>query len=226
MANPEHVARLKKGVWEWNGWYEEQARSIFGSERPDLAGAELNGLDLEQVKLPGADLTSADLRYTCLDYADLEQACLLDIELENAILNRANLSYADLRGARLVSASILGANLRGCNLRGVNLTSATVGYTILSDVDLTGVDGLTTVNHYAPSSIDIDTIIRSKGQIPEIFLRGCGVPEPFIVQMKTLVGAMDPIQFYSVFISYSSHDQEFAERSTMTCKPRVCGAGL
>jgi len=43
-------------------------------------------------------------------------------------------------------------------------------------------------------------------------LRGAGVPEPFIVQMKALVGAMAPIQFYSCFISYSSADQEFAER--------------
>jgi hypothetical protein len=38
------------------------------------------------------------------------------------------------------------------------------------------------------------------------------VPELFIVQMKALVGAMAPIQFYSCFISYSSADKEFAER--------------
>jgi hypothetical protein len=43
-------------------------------------------------------------------------------------------------------------------------------------------------------------------------MRGCGVPEPFIVQMKALIGAMSPIQFYSCFISYSSHDRAFAER--------------
>lgn len=30
--------------------------------------------------------------------------------------------------------------------------------------------------------------------------------------MKTLVAAMSPIEFYSCFISYSSKDQEFAER--------------
>src|SRR5215470_13770134 len=30
--------------------------------------------------------------------------------------------------------------------------------------------------------------------------------------MKALVGAMEPIQFYSCFISYSSKDHEFAER--------------
>jgi hypothetical protein len=46
----------------------------------------------------------------------------------------------------------------------------------------------------------------------QIFLRNAGVPEPFIVQMKALVGAMEPIQFYSSFISYSTKDQDFADR--------------
>jgi hypothetical protein len=43
-----------------------------------------------------------------------------------------------------------------------------------------------------------------------VFLRGAGVPEPFIVQMKALVAAMDLIQFYSCFISYSHADKPFA----------------
>ena len=38
------------------------------------------------------------------------------------------------------------------------------------------------------------------------------MPEPFVVQTKALVAAMEPIQFYSCFLSYSSKDQEFAER--------------
>src|SRR5262245_15514287 len=36
------------------------------------------------------------------------------------------------------------------------------------------------------------------------------VPQPFIVQMKALVAAMEPIQFYSCFISYSHDDKPFA----------------
>jgi hypothetical protein len=68
------------------------------------------------------------------------------------------------------------------------------------------------VRHVGPCTIGIDTVYKSKGQIPEIFLRGAGVPEPFIVQMKALVEAMSPIQPYSCFISYSFADQAFAER--------------
>ena len=69
-----------------------------------------------------------------------------------------------------------------------------------------------TIPHSGPSSIGIDTVYRSGGNIPEVFLREAGVPEPFIVHMKSLVAAMSPIEFYSCFISYSSKDQEFAER--------------
>ena len=72
--------------------------------------------------------------------------------------------------------------------------------------------GVELCEHLSPSAIGIDTIYRAIGQIPEQFLRGAGVPEPFIADMKALVAAMDPIQFYSCFISYSTKDQAFAER--------------
>jgi hypothetical protein len=50
----------------------------------------------------------------------------------------------------------------------------------------------------------------SRGKIPEVFLRGCGVPEEFIAYIGSMVGR--PIEFYSCFISYSTRDQEFADR--------------
>lgn len=57
----------------------------------------------------------------------------------------------------------------------------------------------------------METIHFSGGRIRDAFLRGCGVPESFIAQIPALVAAMQPIQFYSCFISYSSKNQEFAE---------------
>ncbi len=66
------------------------------------------------------------------------------------------------------------------------------------------------MQHRAPSTIGIDTIYKSKGNIPEVFLRGAGVPEDFIVYMRSLVGKA--IEFYSCFISYSSQDDDFAQR--------------
>jgi hypothetical protein len=66
------------------------------------------------------------------------------------------------------------------------------------------------VIHYGPSTIGIDTLYKSGTKIPDVFLRGCGVPETFIVFAKSLVNS--PIEFYSCFISYSSRNQDFAER--------------
>ena len=63
--------------------------------------------------------------------------------------------------------------------------------------------------HYGPSTIGIDTIYKSHGNIPEVFLRGCGVPDTFIEYMALLVGK--PIEFYSCFISYATKDQDFAQ---------------
>jgi hypothetical protein len=41
-------------------------------------------------------------------------------------------------------------------------------------------------------------------------LRGCGLPDNFIDYLPSLRG--DAFQFYSCFVSYSTKDQEFAER--------------
>jgi len=46
----------------------------------------------------------------------------------------------------------------------------------------------------------------------EVFLRNVGVPGPIIDMIPSLVGSLKPIDFYSCFISYSSKDQDFAER--------------
>ncbi|MGD0616108.1 MAG: toll/interleukin-1 receptor domain-containing protein [Bryobacteraceae bacterium] len=81
---------------------------------------------------------------------------------------------------------------------------------MLAFLDLRGVTGLERALHFAPSSIGIETIHLSNGEIPEVFLRGAGVPDTFITFAKSLVGK--PFDFYSCFISHSSVDQEFAER--------------
>jgi hypothetical protein len=107
-------------------------------------------------------------------------------------------------------------------LKGANFNKSRMNFTILTGVDLSEAMGLEAVTHEGPSEIDISTIYKSEGKIPEIFLRGCGVPEEFITQIPSLVAAMQPIQFYSCFISYSSKDEEFARR----LHERMRAAGL
>jgi TIR domain len=80
---------------------------------------------------------------------------------------------------------------------------------VLANVDLSAVTGLETCRHLGPSIIDYRTLQQS-GPLPPAFLRGVGLPDSFIDYLPSLLN--QPIQMYSCFISYSSKDQEFAER--------------
>jgi hypothetical protein len=100
--------------------------------------------------------------------------------------------------------------LRGALLDDSDFTEAKIGNNVFANNDLSTVKGLETVRHRGPSTIGIDTIYKSEGKIPEVFLRGAGVPEDFITYMRSLVGKA--IDFYSCFISYSSQDDDFAQR--------------
>jgi hypothetical protein len=195
MADPEHLRILKQGVEAWNEWRGENPYVV-----PDLLRAHLPRAGLAWANLLDADLGGADL-----GRANLSRAFLHGADLGMAILSRANLFRADLD-----LADLTGANLSAAILGGANLTNAMIMDTMFADNDLSKVKGLETVHHRGPSTIGIDTIYKSKGNIPEVFLRGCGVPEDFILYMKSLVGK--PIEFYSCFISYSSQDDDFAQR--------------
>jgi uncharacterized protein YjbI with pentapeptide repeats len=93
----------------------------------------------------------------------------------------ANFRGANLSGANLRRATLVDADFTGAILKDVNLTLAGLGGTTLADLDLSSVLGLTTVSHVGPSSIGVDTIYRSRGHIPDSFLRGSGMPEEFIL---------------------------------------------
>jgi hypothetical protein len=200
MANEEHIKILKQGVDTWNQWRRENDEIKPGLSRADLTTADLSR----------ADLSRADLSRAVLSRADLSGVLLSGALLRGADLTHANLTHANLRGADLTTAYLRGADLTHANLRGADLTGASVAWTRLGNIDLSKVKGLDTVTHDGPSTIGIDTVYRSGGEIPEVFLRGAGLPDEFITNMKSLVGKA--IEFYSCFISYSSNDDEFARR--------------
>jgi hypothetical protein len=83
-----------------------------------------------------------------------------------------------------------------------------VAFTLFANLDLRDVKGLESVRHRGPSTIGIDTVYRSEGNIPEAFLRGAGCPDTFIEYVRSLVA--EPIQYYFSFISYCHKDEEFA----------------
>jgi uncharacterized protein YjbI with pentapeptide repeats len=173
--------------------------------RTDLSRADLHEADLHETNLGGANLYEADLRGADLHQANLSGANLHRVNLYQANLGRANLIGADLSGATLTRATLGGADLTRADLTGAN-----TGWTMFGDVDLSAVRGLETVQHQGPSTIGIDTFYRSHSNIPEVFLRGAGVPDEIITYSKSLVG--HPFQYYSCFISYSSRDEALAQR--------------
>jgi hypothetical protein len=240
MANSEHLAKIKKGVEAWNDWRKANPDTLPNLCRADLSWANLRvqlsganpllaanpqvadfiAANFSDINLSGANLSSANLSHanlvgaTLID-ADLRGANLLGADLSDANLSKANLSGADLGSAHLAVSDLSGADLTGADLTraylsGADFTRASIGWTTFGDNDLSEVMGLETVRHDGPSTIGIDTIYRSHGNIPPAFLRGAGVPDNFIEYMGSLTGKA--LEFYSCFISYSTKDQEFADR--------------
>ena len=150
------------------------------------------------------------LRRACLVDCNLNRAKLDGADLDGALLAHADLSYSDLSKTVLRHADLSHVEFRNATLNDVDFTGARLAGTVFSDVDLSFAKGLESVHHTGPSSIGIDTIYRSKGKIPEVFLRGAGVPDNFILYMRSLTGAA--FDFYSCFISYSTKDQDFTDR--------------
>jgi hypothetical protein len=145
-------------------------------------------------------LTDADLRYAAIYGANLSMADLRDASLDRCVMDKAKLEFADLRRTNFGRARVAGADFQFAGMED----------TVFAGVDLSGALGLEGVRHFGPSVIGIETLYQSRGKIPEVFLRGCGVPNEFIAYIGSMVGR--PIEYYSCFISYSSLDQEFAER--------------
>ena len=227
MANPEHLAKIRKAVAAWNAWREANPKV-----NPDLRGARLmpNGALLRGVNLIRANLSQALLSGAYLMRANLIGADLSGANLRGALFSGANLSAALLGGANLSAALLGGANLSGADLSGANVEKASVSETVFGDVDLSEVKGLETIEHRGPSTIGVDTLYRSNGKIPEVFLKGCGLRDWEIESAKLYhrgLGAAEindivyrvyelragqPLQYHSCFISHATEDQTFANR--------------
>ena len=161
----------------------------------DLRRANLKSTSLVRCNLRGSSLHGADLSGADLSYADLWCANLSEANLQGANLTEANLAWADLAGAdlrncRLTATNLEVANLAGADLRwasfirplltGVSLGDCLFEMTLLADCDLSNVNGLGSTRHSGPSIVGSDSLARSKGLIPEDFLRQAGVAAPFI----------------------------------------------
>lgn len=226
MANKRHLSQLSRKrqhgyrATGWNEWRRANPtikpnltnatfnrRELFGV---DFSHSELEFSHFIHADLEAANFRRANLRKSEFQSANLKNAILIDCNLTDSHLTDANLTRAFLRRANLTNADLRGSILIRADLRGADFTDATIGGTVFGDCDLRGAIGLDTVAHHGPSTVGIDALYASEGDISDVFLRGVGVPEVLITYARALVGTA--IEFYSCFISYSHANKSFARR--------------
>ena len=210
MANPEHVAVVKKGAQAIREWRQSNPGVSLDLSEANLNRAYLSYADLSRADLSGANLFEADL-----SYADFFAANFSEANLSGAYLIRADLSISMLGDVNLSRADLFGAHIYYTDFFQTNLSQANFGDTSIGDCDLSQCTGLDTVIHRTPSSIGVDTLIasfRGAGNrlTPELenFFQGAGVPEELL---KALPNIVRVIVYHTCFISYGQPDIDFAE---------------
>jgi len=235
MANQKQLQQFRRGVQEWNAWRRQHSEEKIDLSDANLSDntlirtgrgdAYLSGVDLSKADLSKADLSKANLSKANLNDANLSGANLNNAYLGGAYLSDANLSGVDLGKADLSHADLIRANFSGANLHGANLHGANLSDAILGDVEISNavftrtffanndfrlVKGLVAAKHYGPSHIDLYSVQLPQDGSALYFLRSVGVPEEWIDFYRAQM--IHPIQYYSVFISYSSKDEQLARR--------------
>jgi hypothetical protein len=241
MANPEHVEIVKQGSGRDTGVAREETQmrcctSLRQTSRgADLRGADLRArrssarTDLREANLVGADLREADLREAHLSGADLRRGGPQRGEPPRGEPPQGGPQRGKpqrgepQRGEPQRGGPQRGEPQRGEPQRGEPQRGVPHGggpqrkrcvlriRSLVVSIYRSRRDSMN-AKHDGPSTIGVDTLYMSKGKIPEAFLRGCGVPDELIAYLPSLLGAQQPIQFYSCFISHSHKDEEFCKR--------------
>lgn len=171
----------------------------------DMSNSDLRGASLREANLVDADLSGADISFAYLRKANLWGANLANSQIGNSDLKEANLS-----DTKLMKAKIANSDFSGADLSNADFSDATMSWCTFGDIDMSAVKGLAEVFHLGPSTIGIDSVYRSGGEIPKRFLKGAGVPDSLIEGLSSISGR--PSRFFSCFISFSEGDTEFATR--------------
>jgi hypothetical protein len=227
LFRDSNLRKINQGVAAWNAWAEALASQNL-DWRADLRDANLAGLDLAGAQLRRAILSGANLKGSNLVEAQLRGAKLRAADLHGADLSRSNLrranfERANLLGANLSGASLLGANLSRTVLKGTIFRDAVMGNTVFAGTNLASAKDLDRTTHSTPSHISVDTLVKSRGRLPDAFLRGIGLSprlQSIIhgarsvreVAFEQWVNEGGSTRLATCFISYSKKDREFVHK--------------
>lgn len=209
MANEKHLKLLRRGIDAWNKWRHHNWKLAANLRWLQYKETNDSQFDLKVLKIQMPDLSNSNLRGWNLRGADFRAVDLTGVDFSRAHLLEADFDGATLEKADLQEAMLGRAIFKSTKLDNCNLSRAVIHDITFYDIDLSTARGLDDCRHLGPSCVDGRTLTRSKN-VPIQFWHGCGVPDRFIDCLPSL--AEDAAQFYSCFISYSSKDQEFANR--------------
>jgi hypothetical protein len=246
MANPEHVAVVKKGaaaIEEWRRRNRKVKMNLVGADLSecDLRDANLVDANLSQANLEKSYLSHTDFAITNLSKANLSRAIIFDANfsatnLSNVNLYRAKLEYANLKYSELSNANFSRANLEGAIFRSpivdgkVNFKNIVMKGTSFIDCFMFDYENLETVKHRGPSFIDIDTLLNSYVGNEEIFIEelapffaDAGVPKSVLDALPEIVAG---IAYCTCFVCYGEPDKEFAEQLVKDLRAEEIGCWI
>jgi len=192
--------------------------------RTNLSGATLIEADLGWARLWETNLNRANLRGADLSWAGIWRVNLTGAELTRTELREADLREADLSKANLSEAHLSKTYLTRTNLREADFSRARLDGAYIVNVDLSAAKGLAAIDHLAPSSVGMDTLIKTvqaagnklTPDLTALFL-GAGVPREVL---DVLPGAVAEIKYDSCFISYGEPDVKLAKQLGQDLKSR------
>ncbi|MFC1512351.1 toll/interleukin-1 receptor domain-containing protein, partial [Candidatus Latescibacterota bacterium] len=193
-------------------------------------GRDLRCADFSNSELKGIDLSCTDLSYSyfkscildnvnfcgsnCLNVKFINTTILgcifKDVNFQVAYFTDSIIASCDLSGANFNQTIFLRAFFRSAKLNKAVFKGPILSHTTFSDLDLRNVKGLDTIIHFGASTIGIDTLEKSAGNIPEVFMRGCGLSNELIKFASSLSTGQN--EYFSCFISYAEEDREVAEK--------------
>jgi hypothetical protein len=177
MADAEHVRVVLAG---------RDAVAAWRKENPDTR------LDLRRAELLQQQLNGCDLSGALMEWADLRWADLVGCDLSGAHCTQADFHKADLTNAVFDDGEFVRANFEDAKLHNVSFANAIFGGTRFINSEIADPRGLDRAVHRSSSLLDDETLSASP-ELPEAFLKGCGLQLPFeaIVYRVILGGPSD-----------------------------------
>lgn len=222
MGDRRAVKAAKRGSDAFLRWVRNSE-----TERIDLSGADLRHSDLRWTNFAGANLEGVDFTGAVLTGSYFGPATFRSEEpfvssddipvnlrstcFKNAVLLAATFNYPEMQGANFSNSYLGLANFRNVTFDSNSFKNAQLVNTAFDSCNMSGIIGLDSIQHYGPSHLDVETLYRSPS-LSHRFLRQTGIPETLINYIPDLIASVEPIGFYSCFLSHATADKAFCDR--------------